>query len=600
MPKTARKVPLLLVIALLALMAGIPSVASAQAGGAPGGPSAAMSLLSTGSQVGINSPLSVKTAFSGPVSGFAVDDVPVVNGVTVNSPVIHEAAKEPGMRYGLVPGQIRCTVAMVETHHRVSSPVMLDLLPGVPEQDHAARLTTRNLNRADEPIVPEGIVRLADGTGAGNNFVSLPPTAQSPGPMGPSAVETDRAALVALYEATDGGNWARNTNWLSSQPMGDWYGVVTNDSGRVTEIGLPQNLLAGELPSEVSDLTELTRLDLRRNELIGEITDDLDDLINLDSLSLANNLLSGEIPAELGNLPNLESLSLENNQLDGDIPTGLGNLSALESLSLGNNQFSGTIPLEIGDLINLRWLSIGGNQMSGEIPDELGNLANLTYLNLRYNRLSGQIPAGLSGLTRLTHLDLSRNRLNGQIPSAMGHLTNLELLALRGNQFTGCIPVELRDVAINDLDEMGLPDCGGLTVVMSIPPGGVQVRIDSPIAVTATFSEPVTGFSVDDASVASGYASNFAGSGGGAAYTFDVTPNAIGEVTVDISAGAAEDAEGNVNMAARLSLGIPYDDDNDDGISKREAIAAVRDYFSGAITKAQTIAVIRLYFRPLG
>ena len=113
---------------------------------------------------------------------------------------------------------------------------------------------------------------------------------------------------------------------LSSQPLGDWSGIVTNDAGRVTEINLPQNLLAGELPSEVSDLTELTRLDLRRNELIGEIPDDLDDLINLDSLSLANNLLSGEIPAELGNLSNLESLSLENNQLDGDIPTGLGNL----------------------------------------------------------------------------------------------------------------------------------------------------------------------------------------------------------------------------------------------------------------------------------
>ena len=135
---------------------------------------------------------------------------------------------------------------------------------------------------------------------------------------------TDRAVLVALYQATDGENWAMSTNWLSDRPLGEWYGIVTNDSGRVTEIGLPQNLLAGELPSEVSDLTELTRLDLRRNELIGEITDDLDDLINLDSLSLANNLLSGEIPAELGNLPNLESLSLENNHLDGDIPTETG------------------------------------------------------------------------------------------------------------------------------------------------------------------------------------------------------------------------------------------------------------------------------------
>ena len=31
-------------------------------------------------------------------------------------------------------------------------------------------------------------------------------------------------------------------------------------------------------------------------------------------------------------------------------------------------------------------------------------------------------------------------------------------------------------------------------------------------------------------------------------------------------------------------------------ISKHEAIAAVRDYFSGNLTKEQTIAVIRLYF----
>ena len=507
MRKSVKTAPLLLLIALLALMAGVPSVASAQTGG---GPSATMSLLSTGSQVGINSPLSVKTAFSGPVSSFAVDDVPVVNGVTVNSPVIHEAAMETGMRYGLVPG-------------------------------------------------------------------------------------TDRAALVALYNATDGGDWARNTNWLSSQPLGDWYGIVSYDAVRVTEINLPQNLLAGELPSEVSDLTELTRLDLRRNELIGEIPDDLDDLINLDSLSLANNLLSGEIPAELGNLPNLESLSLENNQLDGDIPTGLGNLSALELLSLGNNQFSGIIPLEIGDLINLRWLSIGGNQMSGEIPDELGNLANLTYLNLRYNRLSGQIPAGLSGLTRLTHLDLSRNRLNGQIPTGMGDLTDLELLSLRGNRFTGCIPVGLWDVAINDLDELGLPDC---TVVMSIPPGGVQVRIDSPIAVTATFSEPVTGFTVDDVSVVNGSAGSFSGGEGETVYTFAVVPNAIGAVTVDIAAGVAEDSGGIGNRAApRLWLSIPYDDDGDGAINKGEVIEAINDYLfsNDPISKGDVIRLIKLY-----
>ena len=122
-----------------------------------------------------------------------------------------------------------------------------------------------------------------------------------------------------------------------------------------------------------------------------------------------------------------------------------------------------------------------------------------------------------------------------------------------------------------------------------------EVRPGSPVSLTATFSRPVSGFTVDDITVGNGTAGNFAG--GGAVYTFDVTPNDIGEVAVDISAGAVEDADGNGNTAApRFSLGITYDDDGDGDISKAEAIAAIRDYFSGGITKAQAIAVIRLYF----
>ena len=43
------------------------------------------------------------------------------------------------------------------------------------------------------------------------------------------AVQRDRAALVALYAATDGENWDDNSNWLSDAPLGDWYGVTTRD-----------------------------------------------------------------------------------------------------------------------------------------------------------------------------------------------------------------------------------------------------------------------------------------------------------------------------------------------------------------------------------
>ena len=67
-------------------------------------------------------------------------------------------------------------------------------------------------------------------------------------------------------------------------------------------------------------------------------------------------------------------------------------------------------------------------------------------------------------------------------------------------------------------------------------------------SITVTFTEAVTGFVVGDLSVGNGAASNFAGSG--AAYTVDITPAADGTVTVDAAAGVATDAAGNANTAA--------------------------------------------------
>ena len=120
------------------------------------------------------------------------------------------------------------------------------------------------------------------------------------------------------------------------------------------------------------------------------------------------------------------------------------------------------------------------------------------------------------------------------------------------------------------------------------------VRPGSPVSLTATFSRPVSGFAIDDIIVGNGAAGNFGGSG--AVYTFDVTPNAIGEVTVDIAAGVAEDADGKGNAAGYLSLGITYDDDGDGAISRNEAIAAITDYFADRITRDEVLGVITLYF----
>ena len=71
---------------------------------------------------------------------------------------------------------------------------------------------------------------------------------------------SDRAALVALYNATGGRNWSRNRNWLSNAPMGEWHGVTTDSDGRVTHLSLYSNQLTGEIPAELGDLTNLELL----------------------------------------------------------------------------------------------------------------------------------------------------------------------------------------------------------------------------------------------------------------------------------------------------------------------------------------------------
>ena len=62
----------------------------------------------------------------------------------------------------------------------------------------------------------------------------------------PQLKPSDRARLVALYNATDGSNWANNTNWLSDRPLGEWHGITTDANGRVTELNLPDKPVVGE------------------------------------------------------------------------------------------------------------------------------------------------------------------------------------------------------------------------------------------------------------------------------------------------------------------------------------------------------------------
>ena len=149
------------------------------------------------------------------------------------------------------------------------------------------------------------------------------PAAATAPPAASGSVKTDREALVALYNATDGENWDNNANWLSDAPLGEWYGVSTYDDGRVKQVGLHRNALSGEIPAELGSLSTLFAMQLTDNALSGEIPAELGGLSNLIYLGLGGNDLSGEIPAELGGLSNLGYLGLGGNQLSGCVPSSL-------------------------------------------------------------------------------------------------------------------------------------------------------------------------------------------------------------------------------------------------------------------------------------
>ena len=291
--------------------------------------------------------------------------------------------------------------------------------------------------------------------------------AQETCPHTPNDLPTERDVLVLLYCSTDGPNWTNKTNWLISSLLDNWHGVTVSNN-QVEGLGLNNNRLTGQIPTELGNLTVMQSLYLHENQLSGTIPTELGQLTNLVSLYLDNNQLTGTIPTELESLSLLEFLILRDNQLSGMIPTELGQLTSLTNLDFSSNQLSGgipnelgqltsltsldfrknqlisgTIPTEFGQLTSLVNLYLHENQLSGEIPTELGQLTSLTSLYTPSNQLSGEIPTELGQLTSLVNLDFSSNQLSGEIPNELGQLTNLVFLHLNNNQLSGEIPNEL-------------------------------------------------------------------------------------------------------------------------------------------------------------
>jgi Leucine-rich repeat (LRR) protein len=263
-----------------------------------------------------------------------------------------------------------------------------------------------------------------------------------------STLAQEYAALMALYQSTNGAAWTHNTGWRDANPnvvqsVVGWYGVETDAAGHVIGLDMPVNNLHGQIPQELGNLSCLQSLSFFANPIGGTIPSSLGNLSALKTLGLLQNQLTGSIPASLGNLANLTTLNLHANQLTGSIPPELGNLSALTTLQLSHNSLTGPIPASIGNLSNLQYLTLYDGELTGPLPTSLGNLDNLKYLGLANNHITGSIPSEYGNMSHLIEFDVHINALTGSIPAALGSLNNLEILNLSTNQLSGGIPDQL-------------------------------------------------------------------------------------------------------------------------------------------------------------
>lgn len=280
-----------------------------------------------------------------------------------------------------------------------------------------------------------------------------------------AANQRDSMALIAIYNATGGPFWTRK--WDVDQPIDNWFGVTTNANGDVIELDLSNNNLFGNLPTEMSFLSELTILKLGFNDLRGNLPRSVGSMIKLQEIFLFENALDLPIPDTIVNLKQLKILSLASNNIPGEIPRRIGQMTNLEMLVLDGNDLSGEIPPSIGQLSQLIFLDIHNNDLEGAIPPSIGQLNHLREFLMYDNELTDTIPHSVLNMDSLQFFWVHNNRLEGAVPpfdnpklrsirleyNQLDYLPNLTSLSSLGVGFPDGLSLEYNQMSFDDIIE---------------------------------------------------------------------------------------------------------------------------------------------------
>ncbi|KAK5845526.1 probable LRR receptor-like serine/threonine-protein kinase At3g47570 [Gossypium arboreum] len=250
---------------------------------------------------------------------------------------------------------------------------------------------------------------------------------------------------------------------------------VGNLSEVLSKLYMGGNRISGNIPPSIAQLSGLTLLNLSYNSISGEIPPEMGKLVELQMLGLAGNQISSRIPTGLGDLRKLNQIDLSGNQLVGQIPSSFQNFQKLLSMDLSNNRLNGSIPKEILNIPSLSTvLNFSRNSLNGPLPEEIGLLETVVAIDLSMNHLSGNIPSSIEGCKSLEKLFMAENMLSGPIPGTIGELKGLETLDLSSNQLSGSIPTDLQKLQVLESLNLSFNDLEG-----SLPSGGIFKNLSS-------------------------------------------------------------------------------------------------------------------------
>jgi len=264
--------------------------------------------------------------------------------------------------------------------------------------------------------------------------------------------------------------------------------------------------------------------------------------------------LNGPIPSELGNLSNINDISLDENQLTGALPASFAGLSTLVALKLKDNNLNGLSDLSL--LPDLILLTAQNNQLQFDDIEPNINITGFEYVP--------QAKIGTQETVALTEGDTFAHTIS------VGGANNQYQWQKDGENLPGTVSqtITIDNIQQSDAGEYVLMITNTLVADLTLESEPITLEVVAETIVSATlssttglktnleiipvtisFSEQITGLSIEDFVVENATLSDLT-TNDNITFTLNLNPAEIGPVSIQLPSEVVTDLSDNENEAS--------------------------------------------------